>query len=114
MSAARVVRALGGALRFVARDRILTAFVLLTVAAPGYFRAGIGSPAVQVQSFWTLQVALDVVYVAICVGLTRQPTAYAELRRLWRAVAFMCAMFVIGDGSQVLLRHPTIHWAATG
>ncbi|GAA1036690.1 hypothetical protein GCM10009557_48080 [Virgisporangium ochraceum] len=103
MSGKRVALAVCGAVRFVARDRVLTAFVLLAVAAPLYFLAGVGPAALQVQVFWTFQVALDVVFVAICVALARQPGGYAELRRLWRVVAFMCAMFVIGDGSQVVL-----------
>jgi diguanylate cyclase (GGDEF)-like protein/PAS domain S-box-containing protein len=103
MSEQRVARALWSALRFVARDRILTAFVVLAVAAPLYFLSGTGPAAFQVQSFWAFQVGLDLVFVAICVGLARQPTAYPELRRLWRVVAFMCAMFVIGDGSQAIL-----------
>ncbi|GGK37492.1 hypothetical protein GCM10010124_32870 [Pilimelia terevasa] len=67
-----------------------------TAALAAYFGSGWGGAAARLQVFWAAMLLLDVVLVAVSVGVARSLPA-GPARAFWRALSFASAVFMVGD-----------------
>lgn len=98
------------------RDEILLTLAVLAVGAFAWYLPGDAHAPVKVDSFWLVQVALDVVFCLLSWRVAGVPGAHRATRRFWRALTLGGALFLLGDGIQSVatLRHPTPASTDTG
>jgi diguanylate cyclase (GGDEF)-like protein/PAS domain S-box-containing protein len=100
----------------LARDTVLRGLIVFAAIITVVYSAGLGSVENRVWTFWLVQVALDVVFVVLCVRVVRMLAQRPPERRFWRWVTIGGLFYTAGDTSQtiVALTHPGAAAAAGG
>ncbi|GIJ61802.1 hypothetical protein Vau01_093180 [Virgisporangium aurantiacum] len=97
------------------RDPVLGGLAVLGLALIAWYALDLGDVTLQVTGFWSVQVALDIGFCALCWRLGRLPMA-SSTGRFWRFILVAGLAFLAGDAAQAVAtwHHPVIESTAGG